>query len=197
MGRMDGSDEATVAQIRAGDKEAFQVLVERHSHSLFRLGFRMTGNEQDAEEVVQEAFLRAYRSLDRFESRANFSTWLYRIGVNSALDLMRTRQRHTQGRAEVDPAAESPRSLQSLPDERQASPERAAYGVELQKKLEQALARLTPRERAAFVLRHFEGQSTAEIARALGLRSSAAKNTVFRAVQKLREALEPAMSTTR
>lgn len=197
MVRMDGSDEAIVAQIRAGDKEAFQVLVERHSHSLFRLGFRMTGNEQDAEEVVQEAFLRAYRSLDRFESRANFSTWLYRIGVNSALDLMRTRQRHTQGRADVDPSAEGPHSLQSLPDERQASPERAAYGVELQKKLEQALARLTPRERAAFVLRHFEGQSTVEIARALGLRSSAAKNTVFRAVQKLREALEPAMSTTR
>jgi RNA polymerase sigma-70 factor (ECF subfamily) len=72
---MDGSDEAIVAQIRAGDKETFQVLVERHSHSLFRLGFRMTGSEQDAEEVVQEAFLRAYRSLDRFESRANFSTW--------------------------------------------------------------------------------------------------------------------------
>jgi RNA polymerase sigma-70 factor (ECF subfamily) len=104
----------------------------------------MTGNEQDAEEVVQEAFLRAYRSLDRFESRANFSTWLYRIGVNSALDLMRTRQRHTQGRAEVDPSAEGPHSLQSLPDERQASPERAAYGMELQKKLEHALARLTP-----------------------------------------------------
>src|SRR6476469_7342756 len=77
ISRMEKSDATAVAQVRAGDSDAFRVLVERHSHSVFRLAFRMTGNEQDAEDLVQETFLRAYKQLGRFESRANFGTWLY------------------------------------------------------------------------------------------------------------------------
>ncbi len=194
MDRMDGSDAEVVAQVRAGESEAFRVLVERHSSSLFRLAYRMTGNEQDAEDVVQEAFLRAYRRLDRFESRAHFGTWIYRIAVNCALDLMRSRQRRTERQAATE--ADGPGSIESLPTHA-PTPERLALGAEMQRKVAVALARLTPRERAAFVLRHFEEKSTEEIARALGLRQGAAKNTVFRAVQKLRQALEPAVSSTR
>src|SRR2546430_187261 len=99
---MDASEAAAVlARARQGDSDAFRALVERHSRSVFRLAFRMTGNEQDAEDVVQESFLRAYRQLGRFESRANFGTWLYRITANCAVDLMRARQaRHDQARAE-------------------------------------------------------------------------------------------------
>src|SRR6266851_2980676 len=92
MNRMEGMDAATVARARAGDGDAFRALVERHSRSIFRLAYRMTGNEHDAEDVVQETFLRAYRRLNRFESRSDFGTWLYRIGVNCALDLMRKRR---------------------------------------------------------------------------------------------------------
>src|SRR5580692_1423405 len=96
---MELTDAVFVTKARAGDTEAYRVLVERHSRSLFRLAFRMTGNEQDAEDVVQESFLRAYRQLGRFEARANFGTWLYRIVANCAVDLMRTKwhrqdQRH-------------------------------------------------------------------------------------------------------
>src|SRR5919201_6219586 len=100
---MDASDAAAVlARARQGDGEAFRALVERHSRSVFRLAFRMTGNEQDAEDVVQESFLRAYRQLSRFESRANFGTWLYRITANCAVDLMRSRQaRHDQVRGDA------------------------------------------------------------------------------------------------
>src|SRR5438046_10374716 len=83
---------AVLARARQGDSEAFRALVERHSRSVFRLAFRMTGNEQDAEDVVQESFLRAYRQLGRFESRANFGTWLYRIVATCSGDLMRARQ---------------------------------------------------------------------------------------------------------
>src|SRR5438046_5732731 len=83
---------AVLARARQGDSDAFRALVERHSRSVFRLAFRMTGNEQDAEDVVQESFLRAYRQLGRFESRANFGTWLYRIVANCSVDLMRARQ---------------------------------------------------------------------------------------------------------
>src|SRR5947199_10722450 len=99
---MDASEAAAVlARARQGDSEAFRVLVEQHSRSVFRLAFRMIGNEQDAEDVVQESFLRAYRQLGRFESRANFGTWLYRITANCAVDLMRSKQaRHDQARGQ-------------------------------------------------------------------------------------------------
>src|SRR5262247_396851 len=90
---MDATESAAVlARARQGDSEAFRALVERHSRSVFRLAFRMTGNEQDAEDVVQESFLKAYRSFGSFEARAEFGTWLYRIVANCALEAIRSRQ---------------------------------------------------------------------------------------------------------
>src|SRR5215467_9327829 len=105
---MDATETAAVlARARQGDSDAFRALVERHSRAVFRLAFRMTGNEQDAEDVVQEAFLRAYKQLGRFESRANFGTWLYRIVANCSVDLMRAKQsRHDISRSESLDAAE-------------------------------------------------------------------------------------------
>ena len=76
---------AVLTRARHGDSEAFRMLVERHSRTAFRLAFRMTGNEQDAEDVVQESLLKAYRHLGRFETRADFGTWLYRIVANCAV----------------------------------------------------------------------------------------------------------------
>ena len=81
---MEERDVAAVARIREGDTEAFRELVERHSRSIFRLSYRLTGNEQDAEDTVQETFIRAYRRLDHFEQWATFKTWLYRIAINCA-----------------------------------------------------------------------------------------------------------------
>src|SRR5512134_471870 len=100
-------DAAAVAKARAGDREAFRLLVERHSHALFRLAFRMTGNEHDAEDVVQEAFIKAYRSLDRFEERSHVGSWLYRIASNCAFDVLRARQRR-EGRLESMDEDDSP-----------------------------------------------------------------------------------------
>src|SRR4029077_5813659 len=110
---MECNDETAVARARAGDADAFRVLVERHSRPLFRLGFRMTGNESDAEDVVQETFLRAYRQLARFDERASFGTWLYRIAANYALDLVRARNRRCEQPPGFDEGAEDP--LQSAP----------------------------------------------------------------------------------
>ena len=90
---------SAVERARAGDSDAFRLLVEQHSRSIFRLAFRMTGNEQDAEDVVQETFLRAYKQLDRYEARSSFSTWLFRIASNYSLDLIRMRKRHEEKRA--------------------------------------------------------------------------------------------------
>jgi RNA polymerase sigma-70 factor (ECF subfamily) len=187
---MDATESAAVlARARQGDGEAFRALVERHSRSVFRLAFRMTGNEQDAEDVVQEAFLRAYKQLGRFESRANFGTWLYRIVANCSVDLMRAKQsRHDMTRSEsLDEANEMP--AQNLP-----GPERLAESSEIQRRVREALDALSPLERAAFTLRHHEGRSIEEISRTLGLGTSAAKHSVFRAVKKLRVALAPLRS---
>ena len=187
---MDATEAAAVlARARQGDSEAFRELVERHGRSVFRLAYRMTGNEQDAEDVVQESFLRAYRQLGRFESRANFGTWLYRIVSNCAVDLMRAKQaRHDQARGDsLDEAAQLPAG--DLP-----GPERMAQSAEIDRRVQDALSELSPLERAAFTLRHYEGRSIEEIGAALNLGTSAAKHSVFRAVKKLRIALAPLRS---
>jgi RNA polymerase sigma-70 factor (ECF subfamily) len=187
---MDASEAtAVLARARQGDGEAFRLLVEQHSRSVFRLAYRMTGNEQDAEDVVQESFLRAYRQLGRFESRAHFGTWLYRIVANCSVDLMRAKHaRHDIARREsLDEAAE-------MPNVNAPTPERLAESSEIQQRVADALGALSPLERAAFTLRHYEGRSIDEISRTLGLGTSAAKHSVFRAVKKLRIALEPLRS---
>ena len=189
---MDATEAAAVlARARQGDSDAFRALVETHSRSLFRLAFRMTGNQQDAEDVVQESFLRAYRQLGRFESRANFGTWLYRIASNCSVDLMRSKQaRHDQVRGD---SLDQERAVE-LPATGVAGPERMAQSAEIQRRVQDALRELSPLERAAFTLRHYEGRSIEEISAMLGLGTSAAKHSVFRAVKKLRVALAPLRS---
>ncbi len=184
---MPHTDAAAVALARDGDSEAFRSLVERHSRAVYRLAHRMTGNPQDAEDVVQETFLRAYRQLGRFESRANFGTWLHRIAVNCSIDLIRSR-RHQESGAD---AADLEHFEGAAEDRDDPSPERLMLSTEVQERVGRAMASLSHMERAAFVLRHFEGQSIEEISRALGLKANAAKHSVFRAVRKMRLALEP------
>src|SRR5918993_4712563 len=96
---MDDADALAIERAKAGDSDGFRTLVQRHSRSVFRLAYRMTNNEFDAEDVVQETFLRAYKQLDSYESRSSFSTWLYRIAANYSLDLIRSRKRHAARRA--------------------------------------------------------------------------------------------------
>jgi RNA polymerase sigma-70 factor (ECF subfamily) len=184
---MPHTDAAAVALARDGDSEAFRSLVERHSRAVYRLAHRMTGNPHDAEDVVQETFLRAYRQLGRFESRANFGTWLHRIAVNCSIDLIRSRKHQESG---AD-AADLEHFEGAAEDRVDRSPERLMLSTEVQERVGAAMASLSHMERAAFVLRHFEGQSIEEISRALGLKANAAKHSVFRAVRKMRLALEP------
>src|SRR5512140_2002242 len=105
---MELTDATFVTRARSGDTDAYRVLVERHSRALFRLAFRITGNESDAEDVVQESFLRAYRQLGKFDERASFGTWLYRIATNYALDLVRARNRRSEQRQALDEDAVDP-----------------------------------------------------------------------------------------
>jgi RNA polymerase sigma-70 factor (ECF subfamily) len=183
-------DAAAVAQARGGDSEAFRVLVERHSRAVYQLAYRVTGNAQDAEDVVQETFLKAYRQLGRFESRSSFGTWLHRIAMNCSVDLLRSRPRREQAEeAEtLELIGADQATVTSAPP---ASPERLTASAQLGDRVRAAMERLTALERSVFVLRHFEGYSIEEIGRELGMRESATKHSVFRAVRKMRLALEP------
>ncbi len=184
---MQMSDVATVSRARAGDSDAFRLLVEQHSRLVFRVAYRMTGNEHDADDVVQETFLRAYKQLGRFEERANFGTWLHRIAVNCALDLLRSRgrlDRHYGGDPEEAEMMGAIRSSDPQQD-------RLLLSAELRDQVTAAMEKLSGNERTAFVLRHFEGMPVEEIGKTLGIQVNAAKHTIFRAVRKLRESLEP------
>jgi RNA polymerase sigma-70 factor (ECF subfamily) len=198
---MEWADQAVVERARSGDGEAFRELVERHGRPLFRLAFRMTGSESDAEDVVQETFLKAYRQLARFDGRASFGTWLHRIAANCALDIMRARRRRGEQVSEprewvgeMRSPAEDP--VLSAPSGEPA-PDRLAMGGETRRRVAEAMNELSEVERAAFVLRHFDGASLEDIGQALGCQTGAAKHSVFRAVQKLRRALEPLVGTAK
>jgi RNA polymerase sigma-70 factor (ECF subfamily) len=181
---MSGID---VLPAEGSDSDSFRALVEEHSPMVFRLAYRMTGNVPDAEDVVQETFLKAHRSLGGFDERARFGTWIYRIAVNAAIDLMRRRGRLTAARQPTEddrPVVETIASTDPLPD-------RLAMSGQIGRNVATAMSRLSERERAAFVLRHMEGMPIEKIAEVLRIGPNAVKQTVFRAVHKLRRELAP------
>jgi RNA polymerase sigma-70 factor (ECF subfamily) len=186
---VDGAEAFVLAQARTGNREAFRTLVERHSRAVFRVAYRLTGNEHDAEDVVQETFLKAYTELRRFEARAGFGTWVHRIAANCAIDLIRRRPKHVVAETEeTEPllarlASPSP------------GPEREAAGRQLRDRIDKVLAGLTPLERAAFTLRHLEQRPVEEICAVLGQSPAATRHSIFRAVAKMRRELGPLMRT--
>jgi len=184
MFQMHLDDAAAVARAAAGDEDAFRALVERHSRSVFRLAFRMTGSVEDAEDVVQDTFVRAYRQLARFEARSNFATWLYRIGFNCAIDFLRSRR-----------TRETPQEAETLdrlaPHAGGPSSEDLVFAGQIGARVQDALNALSEQERAAFLMRHYHGCSIDEICTALGLKTNAAKHSIFRAVKKMRTELAP------
>ena len=197
---MDISDEAAVELTRRGDPDAFRVLVDRHSRAVFRLAWRMTANSHEAEDIVQETFLRAYKQLQRFDGRAAFATWLHRIAVNCSLDLIRSRKR----RQEITAGPQDPNSnekgedrlLLNLPSA-DPSPERSLQSTQIRELLANAMQELSEMERCAFTLRHHDGLGIEEISRALGVQPNAAKHSIFRALKKLRRILEPALASAK
>jgi RNA polymerase sigma-70 factor, ECF subfamily len=184
-------EDIAIDRARRGDRDAFRLLVDRHALPVFRLAFRMTGNENDAEDMVQETFLKAWKQIAKFDNRAAFGTWLHKICANCALDHIRARQRKQDNFHRTQPGDDPMAQVATGAP----SPERLALSSEMTGILTSALDDLSDMERAAFVLRHYEGRSIEEISAALGVQPGAAKHSVFRAVQKLRQALEPVMSS--
>lgn len=183
---MTDDDARWIARARAGEAAAFRHLVDANGAALFRVCARITGDRALAEDAVQEALLNAFRHLADFDGRSAFSTWLYRIAVNAALAQVRKRRD-----LEVAwPQGEGDAAMPFDAADQSPTPDREAMSSEIRRDVEAELARMSPIERAAFVLRHQEGRSLEEICAVLSINVSSAKQAIFRAVRKLRAALE-------
>jgi RNA polymerase sigma-70 factor (ECF subfamily) len=174
---------ALVAAAKAGDRTAFEALVRATSAEIYTLAYRLTGDEEDARDVVQDAYFRAFRSIKRFRGEARFSTWMYRITANCAATHMakRTKGRHEE-LSDDEPVADQ------RPDN---DPEAMAEAGALRDRVTTALAELPPRLRAVVVLRDVYDLPHEAIATELGITEAAAKVRLHRARRKLRERLFP------
>jgi len=188
---MNKAEAEAIQQILAGDRDAYRVLMDRHFCTVHRIAFRITGNQADAEEAAQEAFLRAYNKLPDFRHDASFSTWITRIAMNTSLNLVERRNRDLSH--DGPRIADHPSSVDHTVQLADAhpGPERQLLDLEAATLRNDALASLTPMERTAFTLRHMEDLPIAEIATALNVPANSAKQAVFRAVAKLRRSLAP------
>jgi RNA polymerase sigma-70 factor (ECF subfamily) len=174
-----------VAAARDGDREAFDELVRATYMDTYTLAFRLTGDEEDARDVVQESYLRAYRGLKRFRGDAQFSTWMYRITANCASTALGKRRRHRHDELSDDIAV----------DERvTVNPEARTDPAELRDRLQDALRELPPRLRAVVILRDIYDLPHEAIAAELGISESAAKVRLHRARRKLRDDVFPRLS---
>lgn len=175
-------DEDLVAQAQRGDRAAFAELVRRHADRLYAVLLRFSGDREEAEEAMQETFLRAWRRIDAFRGDSQFFTWLYRIGINEAK--RRAERRPSAARA----ASTEEGTLEDVADEAPGPSERAEQ-AELRRALERAIRALPERYRLPIVLRDVEGLSTAEAAQVMQLKEPAFKTRLHRARMAVREAL--------
>jgi RNA polymerase sigma-70 factor (ECF subfamily) len=180
------SEQDLIARARDGDQAAFAELVTMHADRIYAALRRFGLGPDDAGDVAQEVFLRAWRGLDRFEERAAFSTWLYRIAFNEA---QRRLARRALPRAE--PALEGEDPVAALPDAPEAGPDARALAEEFAVKLDTALDELPAEWRAAVVLRDIEGLSTHDAAEVAGVGEAAFKSRLHRGRMQLRALLEP------
>jgi RNA polymerase sigma-70 factor (ECF subfamily) len=185
-------DHALVRAAQAGDRVAFEELVRRYDREVLRLALNLVHRAEDARDIYQESFLRVYRNLHRFRFECGFYTWLYRIVTNVALDHLR---RRTSRREDQAPAAEDSEGgtrdfFDRQPEVRaSANPEKSFLGQELNRHIEGALKRLSPRERMVFEMKHFQGMRLRAIGDVLGTSEETVKNSLFRATRKLRASL--------
>jgi len=183
------TDELLMTRVAKGDFQAFEALVQRHSASLYRFAFRLIGQEDEAQEVVQEIFLRVWRHAKKYDASRPLDTWLYTIGRRVALNADRSakaRRSHEMEaphlRTQEQPAIEDVADMRPAAEERLSSRER-------EEAVRRALAELAPRQRMALVLHHYEDFSYRQIAEVMGVSVSSVESLIFRARRRLSQAL--------
>src|SRR5947209_10931409 len=189
LSRINDSELSRAAQ--RGDRAGFETLVRQYDQAVLRLALHLTGSDAEAQDIYQEAFLKAYRHLGNFRFECSFYTWMYRIVTNLCLDHLRKKKtRREDAPVVVDSSGEEHSLLDQVADDRSgANPERDLMRRELGGRINQALGQLTPRERIVFELKHYQGLKLRTIGEMLNTTEETAKNTLFRATQKLRGTL--------
>jgi RNA polymerase sigma-70 factor, ECF subfamily len=184
-------DTLLVREAQRGNRTAFEELVRHYDQPVLRLALHLTGSEHEAQDIYQEAFLKAYKNLGRFRFECSFYTWIYRIVTNLCLDNIRKKQvRKEDAPVATDSDGEVYDVLAQVADDRSgADPERDLMRRELGGKIARALEKLTARERMVFELKHYQGLKLRTVGEMLNTTEETAKNTLFRATQKLRGAL--------
>ena len=181
---MEPSDRELMGRLAAGDRDALEPLMERHSRRVYRIALAYLRRPDDALDVVQETFVKAFRNAARWEPTSEVAPWLTRIAVNQAIDTYRRARRRL---AQEAPLPETDHSFDV--EAHEASPERRAMGREAAERLSRALVSLPETQRAVFVMRHYDEMSLEDIATALDLRLGTVKSSLHRAVHRLRERL--------
>jgi RNA polymerase sigma-70 factor (ECF subfamily) len=184
MDHASATDEELALALQGGDEAAFDELVRRHQGRVYAVAYRITSNREDALDVSQEVFVKAYRKVDTWRPHGGFVPWLMRLTANQAIDHLRRRRRHRhvqmdeeyivgQGEAPVE------------------STEQQVGAHEIEARIQEALGVLSPAQRAVFAMRHYEGMALADIAEAMGCTTGSVKVHLFRATKKLQAELEP------
>jgi RNA polymerase sigma-70 factor (ECF subfamily) len=180
-------DKIVVERAKQGDLAAFRQIVDRYKVTIYRIAYDMTGNRHDAEDLCQEVFLKAHRSLSQFRGDAKLSTWLHRIAINACYDHRSRKSFSTmKPHADFDDNGQVPVMFQ---EHALHNPERSAESSITQMHIEKALNNLSPRERSVFVLRHYNDMPLKEIAETLRISEGAVKSMLFRALKRLQKEL--------
>jgi RNA polymerase sigma-70 factor (ECF subfamily) len=191
--RLGPSDGEIVERVRAGDRASYEILMRRHNQRVYRAVRSILADESEVEDVMQDAYLSAYRGLGAFAGRARFSTWLVRIAVHHAIDRVRRSGRFVP----FDPLREDELEAWTGAASRTGDPERALGDRELARRLEDAIDALPAPFRTAWVLRELEGMTTSDAAECLGVEEGTVKTRLHRARRLLREALGPELGAAR
>src|SRR5437660_7459423 len=194
LGRVNDSDLIRAAQ--RGDRVAFETLVRQYDQAVLRLALHLTGSESEAQDIYQDAFLKAYRHINNFRFECSFYTWIYRIVTNLCLDHLRKKKTRKEESPVVQDHDGGELNLleQYAEDRAQFHPEDDLLRRELGTKITGALDKLTPRERMVFEMKHYQGLKLRTIGEMLNTTEETAKNTLLRATQKLRAELAPMRS---
>lgn len=191
VGPVRVDDTQLIRGAQLGDAAAFEELVRQYDRPVLRLAIHLTGSQEDAQDIYQEAFLRAYINIGSFRFECSFYTWIYRIVTNLCLDHLRKRSsRYRDVTTTISSDGEEEQALDRIADQRAgASPERNMASRELRVCIVRAMQRLSPRERVVFELKHYHGLRLRTVAGILNTSEGTIKNTLFRATHKLRTQL--------
>jgi RNA polymerase sigma-70 factor (ECF subfamily) len=179
---MTQTEQKIIQKAVAGDRSAFRQLVLEHSHAMFRLAWRLTSDETAAEDIVQEAFIKAWRKIGEFRMESSFKSWIHRITVNTAMDYLRKHVRRKQFETQ-EPEWETADHVGDVAD--------SGTQIDISTQTQAAMMELSESERTALLLKHYEGHSIQEIAHIMEITTGACKQNIFRAVKKMRVALRP------